>query len=33
MAMHDLFLLSTRESSFQNAPLAAVRMRPNSLDE
>ncbi len=32
MAMDDLFSASTRERSFQNAPLA-VRMRPNSLDE
>ena len=30
--MDDLFSASTRERSFQNAPLA-VRMRPNSLDE
>lgn len=32
MTMDDLFSASTRERSFQNAPLA-VRMRPNSLDE
>lgn len=30
--MDDLFSASTRERSFQNAPLA-VRMRPNTLDE
>ena len=30
--MDDLFSASTRERSFQNAPLA-VRMRPNSLDD